>query len=103
MSNHLNRGVYAHNLGVYFSSYTNVNDPYVSGDGPKAPVDLPVYAVPEGAPHQKPNNMRFTPQHLTEKRAEVYENIPLDRDSCRVCAAREDLDGLPEGGRGAVR
>ncbi len=61
ISNQLNRGVYAYDVGVYFSSYTIANDPYTSGNGRKAPADLPVYAVPVGAPHQKPNYKPFTP------------------------------------------
>ena len=64
ISNQLNRGVYAYDVGVYFSSYTIANDPYVRGDGRMAPGDLPVYAVPEGTPHRKPDYIPFTPYVL---------------------------------------
>jgi hypothetical protein len=60
LSNQLQRGVYAYDVGVYFSKYTAANDPYIRGDGRKAPGDLPVYPVPEGA-QPKPGYQPFTP------------------------------------------
>jgi hypothetical protein len=54
LSNQLNRGVYAYDVGMYFSSKTAANDPYFNGEGRLAPSDLPVYMVPAGAPGNKP-------------------------------------------------
>ena len=52
--NQLNRGVYAYDVGMYFSSKTPASDPYFNGEGRLAPGDLPVYMVPAGAPGSKP-------------------------------------------------
>lgn len=58
----LRRGVYAYDVGMYFSSYTAANDPYFDGKGRLAPPDLPVYMVPTGVPGQKPPPIPFTSQ-----------------------------------------
>jgi hypothetical protein len=61
ISNQLHRGVYAYDVGTYFSSSNAANDTSINGIGLKAPLDLPVYMVPEGTPGKKPDYIPFTP------------------------------------------
>jgi len=62
IANQLRRGVYAYDVGTYFSSMNAANDPnFGPGKGWKGPSDLPVYMIPLGAPHNKPNPVPFIP------------------------------------------
>jgi hypothetical protein len=61
ISNQLHRGVYAYDVGTYFSSSNAANDKSTNGIGLQAPLDLPVYMVPEGTPGHKPDYIPFTP------------------------------------------
>jgi hypothetical protein len=59
----LKRGVYAYEVGVYFSQLDAAHDNHFNGDGLKHPPNsLPMYAVPEGVPGQKPDPVAFIPQ-----------------------------------------
>lgn len=62
ISNQLRRGVYAYDVGMYFSSKNAANDPHRNGVGRNGPIDLPVYMVPEGTPFNKPAPIPFTSQ-----------------------------------------
>jgi hypothetical protein len=60
MSGHLQRGVYAYDVGLYFSHLDADHDPFfdgrdpVTGNSRTVTATLPVYMVPEGAPGIKP-------------------------------------------------
>jgi hypothetical protein len=60
ISNQLQRGVYAYEVGTYFSSKPAATDPYFDGKGRYAPSELPVYMVPAGVPGHKPGPIPFT-------------------------------------------
>jgi hypothetical protein len=67
IANNLKRGVYAYNVGVYFSQYDAQHDPHVSALLPNGgmlygPSSLPDYMVPDGAPRHKPDYIPFRPR-----------------------------------------
>lgn len=67
IANNIRRGVYAYTVGVYFSQQGIADDPWVTGTDFKGnprtiPESLPIYMVPVGTPHNKPNPKGFTPQ-----------------------------------------
>jgi hypothetical protein len=61
LSKQLSRGVYAYDVGVYFSSLTANQDPYFNGNNRNGPNVLPDYLIPAGAPVNKPNPLACTP------------------------------------------
>ena len=62
ISNVINRGVYAYEVGVYFSNTDVYHDQSVMGATAPDPTDgLPVYVVPEGVPGRKPQLKPFCP------------------------------------------
>jgi len=62
LSQQLTRGVYAYDVGMYFSNVTAKLDPYFNGAGRQGPNTLPDYLIPEGPPGNKPNRLACTPQ-----------------------------------------
>ncbi|HEX5423452.1 MAG TPA: SBBP repeat-containing protein, partial [Candidatus Acidoferrales bacterium] len=63
IANNIGNGVYAYEQGTYFSHSKPQDDDYVDGMDPRDPQHkryriitgvLPIYVVPEGAPHNKP-------------------------------------------------
>ena len=68
ISNQLNRGVYAYDVGVYFSQKDANNDQHFSGVSvTKNPPDaLPMYMVPEGTPGHKPAMKPFCPRGICQ-------------------------------------
>jgi hypothetical protein len=61
ISNNIKRGVYAYEVGMYFSQQDAQHDRYRTGNGRIEPEVLPTYMVPEGVPGHKPNANSFTP------------------------------------------
>ena len=64
ISKQLNRRVYAYTVGVYFSQLPldDPRQPYTVTKGMKNPPDsLPMYAVPDGTPGNKPPAKPFCP------------------------------------------
>lgn len=60
LSNQLKRGVYAYEVGMFFSQ--NPNDQHINGIGvPNPPDTTPIYMIPEGAV-PKPKPVGFVPQ-----------------------------------------
>ena len=61
ISVNLNRGVYAYDVGMYFSQLDAQHDKNITGNGRHPPNALPMYMVPEGAPGHKPNPLACRP------------------------------------------
>jgi hypothetical protein len=59
ISNNIKRGVYAYDVGIYFSQLDAQHDPHRTGLGLYPPNALPMYMVPEGAPGHKPTLIGF--------------------------------------------
>lgn len=57
----LNRGVYAYEVGTYFSNVVASQDQYSSGEGRQGPSTLPDYLIPEGAKGKKPGLVACVP------------------------------------------
>jgi len=72
--NQIQRGVYAYKVGVYFSQSTPDKDRHFNGldiikgkrVSRKLPNSLPMYAVPQGLPGQKPTPALFDRTHWPE-------------------------------------
>jgi len=67
ISNQLRRGVYAYDVGAYYSHLDAAHDLYFDGKDPitgkirLVSDNLPMYAIPQGAPGKKPPAIAFTP------------------------------------------
>jgi len=66
ISNTVKRGVYAYDVGMYFSQKDADHDKFFNGTDAKGnsrpmPNSLPMYMIPEGTPGQKPRPFGFTP------------------------------------------
>jgi hypothetical protein len=61
ISANLNRGVYAYDVGMYFSQVDIQHDKYITGAGRTIPNTLPVHMIPEGAPGHKPSPLACVP------------------------------------------
>jgi hypothetical protein len=55
------RGVFAYDVGIYFSQLDAQQDQHIRGVGLYPPDALPMYVVPEGSPGQKPGPLACTP------------------------------------------
>jgi hypothetical protein len=63
IANQTQRGVFAYEVGLYFSTVDAAHDSHFSGVGLKSPPNaLPMYMVPEGTPGHKPAAIAFTPR-----------------------------------------
>jgi hypothetical protein len=60
ISVNLNRGVYAYDVGMYFSQLDAQHDKHANGTG-QPPNALPMYMVPLGAPGRKPSPLACRP------------------------------------------
>ncbi len=61
VSVNLNRGVYAYDVGMYFSHLDIQHDKYTTGVGRRISNVLPIYMIPEGVPGHKPNPLACRP------------------------------------------